>query len=213
MAMEPRNLGGFVSGRDGGAAGSSSDAGGNIPPHSIEQALKRSLGPNVPVPASAIDVERVEALLHIDEAAALRPEESAQFSTTAASGVSIPVRWDGAAPLPWDGATSRVRFRTAQAVGLERGAVGWLTLDRATPPVIVVPTSAVLAADGKTFVLAWSSEQRSFARRQVAIGRVTSGLAAVSAGLAEGDAFVSMNVFVLDAESRRRGGRLAPATK
>jgi hypothetical protein len=149
-----------------------------------------------------VEGDVVTALLYDDEIAALSPTEEGSFATASVPG-GVAVRRAAEVPVRWDRSTSEVRFRIVKGGLPERGA-GHLRLSPVARGTLVVPADAILSSADGTYVLAVSNDRRAFAPRSVAVGRVSSGRAAVVAGLDEKDLIVTRDAFFFDAERRSR---------
>ena len=151
-----------------------------------------------------------------DELASLATEDSrASFVPTAAPGRhgdvtpgSAEVRPVADPPARWDASTWLVHFRCdALPAFAPVGTVGWVTLPARPREALLVPDSAVLGSAEGPYVWA-ASPAGTFGPRPVAIGRVFSGNAIVTAGLAPGDRVAVATAFFLDA-----GRRLSPGAE
>jgi hypothetical protein len=154
----------------------------------------------------------VSALLYQDEVATLLPDERGIFCATATPDARIVVHLLPERPSRWDDATSRVRFRVdAGAPPPAPGGVGWVTLAARPREVLVIPASAIMESATGPYVLAPAPDRRTLVRRSLALGKLRSGSIAVVSGLAERDAVVVENAFLLDAERRLQADLLTSA--
>jgi hypothetical protein len=168
---------------------------------------RRAYGPDAPAPAWVEDDGTISALLYRDELAYRVADEHAQFSPAETPALAIDVIASADAPAAWDRATAHVRFKlgTASVQPLRPGTVGWLRHPRSPEPP-VVPMSAVLEDASGPYVLMAISNGHGLARRNVEIGRVFGGAAAVVSGLRTSDRVLTGSTFFVDAERRLRGG-------
>jgi hypothetical protein len=162
---------------------------------------ERVAAPRELVAPAWVEGDVVTAILYDDEIVSLSASEEGSFATASAPG-GVTVRRASDAPVRWDRSTSEVRFRIVKG-GALRGA-GQLRLAPVARETLVVPADAVLSSADGTYVLGVSPDRRAFAPRSVAVGRVSSGRAAVVAGLGENDLIVTRDAFFFDAERRSR---------
>jgi Heavy metal binding domain len=159
-----------------------------------------------------VEATGVAALLYNDELAALQSNELALFFPAAAPNLAVQVRAAAGPATPWDRSTSVVHFRLASRCGtqaLRQSAAGWVKLARKPREILVVPAAAVLQGTEGPYLFALSADHRTFTRRAIEIGKVTSGFTAVVAGVSPGELVISINAFFVDAERRLRAERRA----
>jgi multidrug efflux pump subunit AcrA (membrane-fusion protein) len=149
------------------------------------------------------------ALLHLDEAQLLAPNEDALFFPSArpteGKSPGIPVRVAAAPPERWDSSTILVRFHVEAGAALTPGQTGSVKCRGRLRDGLVVPASSVLDSPDGPYVLVVSDDRRTLIKRHIEIGTVLYDYAAVVAGLRENE-YVAGNAFFLDAERRLRGG-------
>jgi hypothetical protein len=151
------------------------------------------------------------AILYLDEAQLLAPEEEALFFPSApptpGKPPGIPVRTAGKPPERWDRATTRVRFHVQAGAKLVPGQTGSIKFKGRLRDGLVVPANAVLDSPEGPYVLVVSDDRRTLTKRHIEIGTVLYDYAAVISGLRENE-YVAGKAFFLDAERRFRGGAL-----
>jgi hypothetical protein len=175
------------------------------PDQILASVARRTVTAPLRAPAWVTAPGRVTAVLHTDELAAAIAEPGVLFFAAARPQTGLAVRATGEPPVAWDGATAGVRFRLEggrAAPDVTEGTIGWVVLPARPRRTIVVPASALLYDDDGPHVLVADRTGRVFSRRRVGIGRIDSGIAAVAAGVAEGETIAVAGVFALDAELR-----------
>jgi membrane fusion protein, heavy metal efflux system len=80
--------------------------------------------------------------------------------------------------------------------------------DRTSKPVIAVPTTAIVEANGKKIVYVQSGD--TFQSVEVNLGQITGDIAEVKTGLFAGDRVVTQRGMLLYAQSLRGGGKAQP---
>jgi membrane fusion protein, heavy metal efflux system len=80
--------------------------------------------------------------------------------------------------------------------------------DRTSKPVIVIPTTAIVEANGKKIVYVQSGD--TFQSVEVNLGQITGDVAEVKTGLFAGDRVVTQRGMLLYAQSLRGGGKAQP---
>ena len=150
----------------------------------------------------------VATLIPIDEISALPAHASGTFFQGVEPRAGVGVRMTSEVPVAWDRSLSRVLFEPVRgARPLPEGAFGWVTLAPLPRTVLVVPDTAIRQDAAGAYVLAVSADARTLRRRKVETGRFFSGLAVVTAGLADREPVLVKNSFFMDAERRLRAPR------
>lgn len=157
-------------------------------------------------PAWAESSEIGHALFYKDEVAALGPTEEATFLPSIRGDDSAPspikVRRIEETPVAWDRATALVRFRTHGKAKLLPGQTGSLKFDTRVRDTLAVRASAIVQSPAGPYVFLLATDNRTLTKRQVEIGSVRAGHAAVLSGLEVGERIAALGTFFLDAEGR-----------
>jgi heavy metal-binding protein len=124
------------------------------------------------------------------------------FVPTAAPGRSIDVRRVAEPPAPWDASTWLVHFRyDAIDAPAGVGTVGWVKIPARPREALLIPDTAVLQSVEGPYVWA-AGVEGTLVPKPVAVGKVFSGNAIVTAGLHAGDRIAVAGAFFFDAERR-----------
>lgn len=165
--------------------------------------IRRNVNPGeVYAPAIAESDGTITAKLYRDELATLAPDERAEFVPTAAPDARVKVQ--RAADEPAIHATlADVKFHPEPgAAAPPAGQVGWVKLAYKTRDMLVVRSSAIIwGADGP-YVLVFSAQKGTLAKRKIEVGKDFMGMTAVISGVRDKEYAVMANTFSFDAERR-----------
>jgi Heavy metal binding domain len=215
---------------DGGSARISAAANPNL----VGAAKRKVITQLVRAPAW-LDAGVVTAVLHKDDLVGITPGAHALFYGTTTSRTGIDLRLASDRPAPWDSSTLQVRFEVVEKGVASKGRAlaqgpsgstpaatrdtGWLDLAPRPRDLLVVPASAVLYTADGPYVVAASSDGKTFTKRSIEIGRILDsgyvaelskdrfGAIVVLSGLHESEQVVVEDTFFLDAERRLQEGR------
>jgi len=174
----------------------------NLLRFSVAKARRNTFRGEVFAPAISEPDGAIVAQLYRDELASIEPDERAEFVAATAPGAPIPIYRDDEPPVA-RGAILHVRFRVppgAPAPAPDRA--GWVKLGFKVRPALVVRSASVAFGPEGPYVLVFSAEQGTLARRAIEIGKDADGMTAVAAGLTDKDFVVMANTFSLDAARR-----------
>lgn len=169
---------------------------------SVAQA-RRNVNPGeVFAPAIAEADGAITARLYRDELATLAADEGAEFVPTAAPDAPVKVVRDAAEPVV-HATLADVRFRPGPgAAAPPPGQVGWIKLVYKSREMLVVRASSVIHASDGPYVLVFSAQKGTLAKRKIEVGKEFMGMTAVMAGLRDKEFVVMANPFSFDAERR-----------
>jgi hypothetical protein len=184
---------------------------------SIAQARRNVYPGDVFAPAIVEPGGAITARLYRDELATLADHERAVFVPSAAPGDELAVVRAVTPPPVIHAALADVAFVVAPgaapgaAPGVAPGApaaapppgqVGWIRLAHRTRDVLVVRASSVIQSSDGPYVLVFSSQAGTLARRKVEVGKEFLGMTAIVGGLRDKEFVIMANAFSFDAERR-----------
>jgi hypothetical protein len=169
---------------------------------SIAQA-RRNVNPGeVFAPAIAEPDGAITARLYRDELATLAPDERAEFVPSAAPDAPVAVR-RATAEVAVHATLADVAFRAVPGVTPPPvGQVGWIKLGYRVRDMLVVRAASVIQSADGPYVLVFSSQKGTLARRAIEVGKEFMGQTAVVGGLRDKEFVVMANAFSFDAERR-----------
>lgn len=177
---------------------------------SVVPARRNVLPGEVFAPAIVEADGAITARLYRDELATLGPDERAEFVPSAAPDAPTHVVRDAAEPMIHS-PLADVRFRpvpgaggVAGAGGPPPGQVGWIKLAYRTRDMLVVRTSSVIQGPDGPYVLVFSAQKGTLARRPVELGKEWEGMTAIVGGVRDKEFVVMGDAFSFDAERRQQ---------
>jgi multidrug efflux pump subunit AcrA (membrane-fusion protein) len=179
---------------------------------SVAPARRNVLPGEVFAPAIVEADGSITARLYRDELATLAPDERAEFVPSAAPDAPTQVERDTAAPVlhpPLADVRFRFRPRPGSGSGGVAGAgapppgqVGWVRLAYRTRDMLVVRTSSVIQSTDGPYVLVFSAQKGTLAKRKVELGKEWEGMTAIVGGVRDKEFVVMGDAFSFDAERR-----------
>ena len=180
--------------------------------------LSRAAVPGMMVkPAMALyaiaDLSRVWVVADVYEfeASAVRVGQQARFTPVGSDAREVQATVAFVAPTV-DPMTRTVKVRLDvpnEDGSLRPGSYGTVKIEMPVPEGIVIPSDAVIDTGARTIVFV-DLGAGVFEPRDVKLGARDAGRIQVTEGLREGEAVVTRAQFLLDSESRIRGGAAAP---
>ena len=169
---------------------------------SVAQA-RRNVNPGeVFAPAVAEADGTITARLYRDELATLAPDEHAEFVPTAAPDAPVKVWRDAQEPAVHT-TLADVEFHVEPgAPAPPPGQIGWVKLSYKTRDMLVVRASSVIQSADGPYVLVFSAQKGTLARRKVEVGKEFAGMTAIVGGLRDKEFVVMAHTFSFDAERR-----------
>jgi hypothetical protein len=179
---------------------------------SVVPARRNVLPGEVFAPAIVEADGSITARLYRDELATLAPDERAEFVPSAAPDAPTPVERDPAAPVlhpPLAFVRFRPRSRPGSGSGGVAGAgaappgqIGWVRLAYRTRDMLVVRASSVIQSADGPYVLVFSAQKGTLAKRKVEVGKEWEGMTAIVGGVRDKEFVVMGDAFSFDAERR-----------
>ena len=169
---------------------------------SVAQA-RRNVNPGeVFAPAIVEPSGAITARLYRDELATLAPDERAEFVPSATPDAPLAVQRGPDEPAV-HATLADVVFRPAPgATSPPAGQVGWVKLSYRVRDMLVVRAASVIHSADGPYVLVFSSQKGTLARRAIEVGKEFMGQTAVVGGLRDKEFVIMANAFSFDAERR-----------
>jgi hypothetical protein len=170
--------------------------------------VRRNVNPGeVFAPAIAEADGTITARLYRDELATLGPEERAEFVPSAAPDAAVAVERSAADPVVHT-TLADVAFHAARAAAAPpAGQIGWVKLAFRSRDMLVVRSSAIVQSADGPYVLVFSAQKGTLARRKIEVGKDFAGMTAVLGGLRDKEYVVMGNTFSFDAERRQQAAQ------
>jgi hypothetical protein len=169
---------------------------------SVAPVRRNALPGEVYAPAIVQADGTVAARLYRDELAALAPDERAALVLAASPAAPIEVRRSAGAVRPRGNLVEVVFLADAAGPALPPGQTGWVRLAYRSRDMLVVRSASVIQSPDGPYVLVFSAQQGTLARRRIEVGKDYAGMTAVVSGLRDKELVAMANTFALDAERR-----------
>ena len=170
--------------------------------------VRRNVNPGeVFAPAIAEADGTITARLYRDELATLGPDEHAQFVPSAAPDAAIEVERGAAEPVVHATLADVVFHAARGAAAPPAGAIGWVRLMFRSRDMLVVRSSSIIQSANGPYVLVFSAQKGTLAKRKIEVGKNFAGMTAVLGGLRDKEYVVMGNTFSFDAERRQQAAQ------
>lgn len=164
---------------------------------------RRNVNPGeVWAPAIAGADGTITAKLYRDELATLAADERAEFVASDAPGSAVAVRRDARDPEVHATLADVAFHPEPGAAAPPAGRIGWVKLAYRTRDMLVVRSSSITWGPEGPYVLVFSAQKGTLAKRRIEVGKDFMGMTAVVGGLRDKEFVVMANTFSFDAERR-----------
>ena len=167
--------------------------------------VRRNVNPGEVFAPAIVEADgTITARLYRDELATLGAEERARFVPSDAPDAAIEVERAAAEPVIHTTLADVVFHAVRGAAAPPAGAIGWVKLAYRSRDMLVVRSSSIIQSADGPYVLVFSAQKATLAKRRIEVGKDFAGMTAVLGGLRDKEYVVMGNTFSFDAERRQQ---------